>query len=170
MRFLCPEDERLPTRLDQLAQGERLVVTAFRRWVAGCGNADGRELERAWSDLCFELGANPAREAMLALSRIVSTLRRSARRPIRHHEPLCMQLTADEVAIAALVASGQQEGTEEARSKAAWLVRPDGSAALAGGARALGDRLRDAGVLLPRRTGGRPAAERTGPVRRLRSA
>ncbi|WP_207485853.1 hypothetical protein [Arenibaculum pallidiluteum] len=151
MIFRIDEETPLPDRIDALTAGERLLLCAFRRWVAGLRDSDIRQWERTWSDFCFEFGSHAGREATTAISTLVGAIREGARRRIRHHEPCCPFLTADEITIAGLVAAAQRADLFTARSLAVWLVRGDSSGTLLAAAGALADRMRETGIILPDR-------------------
>jgi hypothetical protein len=141
----------LPTLMDELVPGERLVVWAFRRWVVGWKTGDHRQWDRVWSEFCFKLGSHTAREALTAFSAIMTTIRQNARRPIRHHQPCCPCIGADEVALASLIAAAQRGEMAVARGIAVWLVRGDAVDTMVRNATVIADRLHEAGDTLPDR-------------------
>ncbi len=141
----------LPTLMDELVPGERLVVWAFRRWVVGWKTGDHRQWDRVWSEFCFKLGSHTAREALTAFSAIMTTIRQNARRPIQHHQPCCPCIGADEVALASLIAAAQRGETAVARGIAVWLVRGDAVDTMVRNATVIADRLHEAGDTLPDR-------------------
>lgn len=145
------DDGPLPTRVDRLDPAERLLVLALRRWIAGWVSGDLRQWERVWDDFSRALGAGTGREALTAFSGLLSTLRGGARRPIRHHQPCCPMLHADEVALVSVVASAQHGEAAAAARRACWLVRGGACAPLAAHAAELGARLAAAGLFLPDR-------------------
>lgn len=109
-----------PVRLDGLAEGEQVVIRAFRRWVAG-----GEGGNDAWNHIAARFGGRPGRPIMAALILLVERLRESARRPIRHHAACCPCLSADEVRLLSLIAIAGIGRIDRARSLAADLIGLD---------------------------------------------
>jgi hypothetical protein len=144
------EDGPLPARVERLEPAERLLVVALRRWIVGWTSGDPRHWERVWDDFSRALGVQDGRGALTALSGLLSVLRGGARRPIRHHQPCCPMLHADEVALLGVVAAARH-GEGAAVLRGSWLVRADARAPLAAHAAELGARLAAAGLVLPDR-------------------
>jgi len=136
-----------PTRVQQLGEAERLVLWAFRRWVAGpeqlpmLAREFGRQFRRA-----------DARPALRALDAALAALSRQARRTIHHHQPCCACLGADEVCILSIVAALQGGAPAAARAMAQWLVRAGGVDAFVAALADLAACLSASGLDLPYRT------------------
>lgn len=110
-----------PTSVQELGEAERLVLWAFRRWVADRGELPmlAREFDR-------QLRRSEARPALLSFDAAFTALTRHARRTIVHHQPCCPCLGADEVCVIAIVAALQGGAPQAARCMAQWLVRAPG--------------------------------------------
>jgi hypothetical protein len=110
-----------PTSVQELNEGERLVLWAFRRWVSGREHLPllAREFDR-------QFRRSEARPALVALDGALSDLTRYARRTIVYHQPCCACLGADEVCMLSIVAALQNGAPAAARAMAQWLVRAAG--------------------------------------------
>lgn len=153
-----------PTSVQELTEGERLVVWAFRRWVSGPQHLPmlAREFDR-------QFRRSESRPALIALDAALTTLSRHARRTIVHHQACCPCLAADEVCVISIVAALQNGASAAARAMAPWLIRQDGVAAFLAPLEDLAGCLTGSGHDLPYRT--RQRAARTSsapqPVRHL---
>lgn len=136
-----------PTSVQELSEGERLVVWAFRRWVSGPEHLPmlAREFER-------QFRRNEARPALIALDAALTGLTRHARRSIVYHQPCCACLGADEVCVISIVAALQAGASAAARAMAQWLVRMEGVEAFVAPLDRLAEHLADSGHDLPYRT------------------
>lgn len=143
-----------PTSVQELGEGERLVVWAFRRWVSGpehmpmLAREFGRQLRQA-----------DARPALVALDTALGALSRHARRTIVYHQPCCACLGADEVCLISIVAALQAGAVPAARAMAQWLVRAEGVDSFVAQLDELGDCLSTSGHDLPYRTRPRAAPQ-----------
>jgi hypothetical protein len=152
-----------PTSVQELNEGERLVLWAFRRWVSGREHLPmlAREFDRQFRQ-------SEARPALIALDAALGELTRHARRTIVYHQPCCACLGADEVCILSLVAALQNDAPAAARAMAQWLVRGEGVEAFITALNDFADCLGGSGHDLPYRTRPRTAARRsTQPVAML---
>lgn len=146
-----------PTSVQELSEGERLVLWAFRRWVSGPEHLSmlAREFDR-------QFRRSDARPALLALDAALTGLSRHARRSIIYHQPCCACLGADEVCLISIVAALQADAGLAARSMARWLVRAEGVEAFVAPLDRLAEQLSSSGHDLPyrvrRRTVAQPAA------------
>ena len=119
-RLAGPAEAR-PTSVQELTEGERLVLWAFRRWVGGPEHLPmlAREFDR-------QFRRDDARPALVTLDAALTALSRKARRTIVYHQPCCACLGADEVCFLSIVAAAQSGAGNAARAMANWLVRSDG--------------------------------------------
>lgn len=110
-----------PTSIQELSDGERLVLWAFRRWVSGREHLPmlAREFDR-------QFRRSEARAALIALDAALLGLTRHARRTIVYHQPCCACLGADEVCLISIVAALQNGAAAAARAMAQWLLRREG--------------------------------------------
>lgn len=145
-----------PTSIQELCEGERLVLWAFRRWVSGREHLPmlAREFDRQFRQ-------SEARPALIALDAALVGLTCHARRTIVCHQPCCACLGADEVCLISIVAALQNGATTAARAMAQWLVRSEGVDAFTTALDDFADCLIGSGHDLPYRTrsnnGTRPA-------------
>lgn len=149
MRALAPEPTSGPITLSQLNEGERFVIRVFRRWVHGAVGDTGLHGRLLWQALCDSLGEADARPALTALSEVIRTVQRYARRRFAYHQPCCSGVTLDEVAVCRLLAACQHRRLELARGHALWLVHADGVGDLLDAACSLAATLRRHGMVLP---------------------
>lgn len=140
-----------PTSVQELTDGERLVIWAFRRWIAGPDHLPmlAREFDR-------QFRRAESRQALIALDLAMSLLTRHARRTIVHHQACCPCLAADEVCMISIVAALQNGADAAARAMAPWLLRSDGVPAFLSALDDLAECLTGSGHDLPYRT--RPRA------------
>ncbi|PJI37941.1 MAG: hypothetical protein CTR53_18245 [Ferrovibrio sp.] len=136
-----------PTSIQELSEGEHLVLWAFRRWVSGREHLPmlAREFDRQFRQ-------SEARPALIALDAALVGLTRHARRTIAYHQPCCACLGADEVCLISIVAALQNGATAAARAMAQWLVRSDGVEGFTTALNDFADYLNSSGHDLPYRT------------------
>lgn len=136
-----------PTHVQELNEGERLVVWAFRRWVCGPQHLPllAREFDR-------QFRRAEARPALQALDSALSGLTRHARRTIVYHQPCCACLGADEVCFLSIVAALQSGAHQAAGAMAQWLVRREGVQDFVAALDELAECLSGSGHDLPYRT------------------
>jgi hypothetical protein len=136
-----------PTSVQELNEGERLVLWAFRRWVSGREHLPmlAREFDRQFRQ-------SEARPALIALDTALSELTRHARRTIVYHQPCCACLGADEVCLVSIVAALQNGAAAAARAMAQWLVRGAGLEGFVAALDSFADCLIGSGHDLPYRT------------------
>jgi len=151
-----------PTSIQELTEGERLVLWAFRRWVSGREHLPmlAREFDRQFRQV-------EARPALIALDAALATLTRHARRTIVYHQPCCACLGADEVCLISIVAALQNDAMPAARAMAQWLVRSEGIDALATALDDFADCLTGSAHDLPYRTKPRGTVRSVRPVAML---
>ncbi|WP_332765404.1 hypothetical protein [Phenylobacterium sp.] len=123
-------------RLDELCQGEHMLLWAFRALAIGAG--DCRLVRQQFDDACGPVGV----EALAALTVFVRELARGGRRKITLAAPGSMRITRDEQLILALFAAAQAEDYARLEAHLAWLLagepRPPFPAAACLTAQALG--------------------------------
>ncbi|WP_341705829.1 hypothetical protein, partial [Ferrovibrio sp.] len=112
-----------PTSVQELTDGERLVVWAFRRWVSG----PDQQLPLLAREFDRQFRRPDARPALAEFDGALTALSRHARRTIVHHQPCCACLGADEVCILSIVAALQAHVPAAARAMALWLIRQGGA-------------------------------------------
>lgn len=146
-----------PTSVQELTEGERLVIWAFRRWIAGPDHLPmrAREFDR-------QFRRSESRQALIALDLAMSLLTRHARRTIMHHQACCPCLAADEVCMISIVAALQNGADAAARAMAPWLLRSDGVSAFLSALDEFADCLTGSGHDLPYRIRPRNAADGRG--------
>lgn len=152
---------RPPQRLSELGDAEALLLRSLRHWIVGLHHGDHDAWSMAWNALARSLGSIQARDAMAALSALVSTLCGHARRRIAYHQPCCSCLGPDEACLLALVTDCQAGELEAAKLRAAWLVDAAGVAELLEAADLLAESLATRGYRLTRRPEARPSPTRT---------
>lgn len=150
----------VPTTLCDLAEGERLLVTSFRRWVSGIAGRDERLLSMAWRELANALGPREARAALGGLSDLVFRLAGSARRSIHHHQSCCRLLGHDEWRIVSLVGACQRGAAAEARAIALRFVEEAAAESIIEAAQRLASALSAGGRRLPDRAADAARIER----------
>jgi hypothetical protein len=135
-----------PALLSELELPERLVVWAFRCWIAPV-SLEGyirREFARRF-------GAREAEPALAEFARFVEALHEGARRVLYFHHPCCPCIGRDELGILGVLAATQAADAEAAHVAAMALTRPSGAGALLSRARALAGRMADNNLFLPAR-------------------
>lgn len=141
-----PEMPPPTDRFSDLTEPERLVVRAFRRWLAG-----GEHRETLWRTLAYELDAGAARDALMGLEATIRVLTAHACRNITYHHPCCISLGADEAGLLTLVTAVQRDQRELARVVAGTFVLPDGMRVLLAAAEMFASALKSARMELPLR-------------------
>ncbi|MDP3748984.1 MAG: hypothetical protein Q8Q88_18245 [Phenylobacterium sp.] len=125
-----------PARLDELSQGEHMLLWAFRALAIGA--RDCRLIHRQFDEACGPAGV----EALAALGVFVRELALNGRRKITLAAPGSMRITRDEQLILALFAAAQAEDYARLEAHLAWLLagepRPPFAAAACLTAQALG--------------------------------
>lgn len=151
-----------PTSIQELSEGERLVLWAFRRWVSGREHLPllAREFDRQFRQA-------EARPALIALDAALAGLTRHARRTIVYHQPCCACLGADEVCLISIVAALQNGAVTAARAMAQWLVCSEGVDHFTAALDEFADCLNGSGHDLPYRTRPRHGAHPARPVATL---
>lgn len=152
MTFTVFEPERRPTRMQELSEGERLVVWSYRRWVVGMQTHEEGHWIRVWRELGCVLGTESARATLGGLQRMIREVAMHARRPVRLHPPCCGMICADELSLVALIAACQRRDHQQARRLAEWLVRAEGVGDLIEAGRIVADAMAGQRQLLPDRT------------------
>lgn len=153
LRNDTPSADR-PTTVQELSEGERLVLWAFRRWVCGPEHLPmlAREFDR-------QFRRSDAQPALQCFDAALTALARNARRTIVYHQPCCACLGVDEVCFLSIVAAAQTGAGSAARAMTAWLVRSDGVDAFLQPLEAFADYLDSSGHDVPYRTARRKAGE-----------
>ncbi len=151
-----------PTSIQELSDGERLVLWAFRRWVSGREHLPmlAREFDRQFRQA-------EARPALIALDAALSVLTRHARRTIVYHQPCCACMGADEVCLISIIAALQNDADAAARAMSQWLLRSEGVDDFTAALEDFADCLAGSGHDLPYRTRPRNAAHPARPVAML---
>ena len=134
-----------------LANEERLLLDAYRRWLRGIARSDVAEWEWVWRHWSTRFGSDRARTVLAALEGLIRCLSGHAQRRIAYHPPCCGVLGADEVTLLRLVGAAQRDEAGRSRTIAAGLVSTAGIGDLVAAALRLGDALRSAGLHLPSR-------------------
>ncbi|MFZ5792361.1 MAG: hypothetical protein ACOY3L_16840 [Pseudomonadota bacterium] len=135
-----------PTLLAELELSERLIVWAFRCWIAPV-SLEGYILR----EFARRFGAREAEPALAEFARFVEALHAGARRVLYFHQPSCPCVGRDELGILGLLAAAQAADAQAAHAAAMALTRPSGTGALLSRARRLAGRLADNDLLLPAR-------------------
>jgi hypothetical protein len=148
-----------PTSIQELGEGERLVLWAFRRWVSGREHLPmlAREFDRQFRQ-------SEARPALIALDGALVALTRHARRTIVYHQPCCACLGADEICLISIVAALQNGAVAAARAMSQWLLRREGVDSFTAALDDFADCLAGSGHDLPYRTRPRITAGPARPV------
>lgn len=139
-----------PSRTADLSEPERLILAAFRHWLAGLADNNGSALSLAWNDLARALGARRGRAAMSGLIGLVREMG-YLRRPFRHHQACCPCVTGDEMVVLSFVAACQSDDRARARCHAEWLVLPEAVGGLLEHGARLASALGESGLVLPGR-------------------
>jgi len=141
----------LPGRMADLEAGEHLLLWSLRRWLCGLmDDAPGhwRIVEREFTG---RYGAEPGRQLLVGLVRMIALLQSHAERKIVYHRPCCPCVGEDEAALISYIAACQDGDWPAARAGAAGLVAEAGIGDLLETGVRLADQLRNRGAHLPRR-------------------
>jgi hypothetical protein len=98
-----------------------------------------------------QLGSPEAEQAIGSFVVLIRGLQEHARRRIRHHQPRCPCLGADEVWLVCLIGACQQGELRRARTLAEWMVHADGIGDLLDAATRFGRAMERHGLVIPRR-------------------
>lgn len=109
-------DPAAPDRLDELLQGEHMVLWAFR--AIAMGAADCRLVRRQFDIACGPAGS----EALAALNVFVRELGLNGRRKVTLAAPGSARVTQDEQLILAIFAAAQAEDYGRLEAHLAWLL------------------------------------------------
>lgn len=109
-------DPATPDRLDDLLQGEHMVLWAFR--AIAMGAADCRLIRKQFDLACGPTGA----EALAALNVFVRELGLNGRRKVTLAAPGSACLTRDEQLVLAVFAAAQAEDYGRLEAHLAWLL------------------------------------------------
>ena len=109
-------DPAAPDHLEDLLQGEHMVLWAFR--AIAMGAADCRLVRRQFDMACGPAGS----EALAALNVFVRELGLNGRRKVTLAAPGSARLTRDEQLILALFAAAQAEDYGRLEAHLAWLL------------------------------------------------
>ena len=156
-------DAPWPSRTADLSEPERLVLGAFRHWLAGMGDGNSRAMALAWNELARTLGATRGRVAMSGLIGLIREMRH-LRRSFRHHQACCPCVTGDEMVVLSFVAACQRDDWPRANGHAEWLVTPEGVAGLLEHGIRLAGALGAGGQVLPMRLQDAPPATAMAPL------
>ena len=147
-----PEKRTFPlTRMQELAESERLIIGIYRRWIAGMRSNDDRHWSVVWMELSDSLGMKSARAILGGLQSVIAGIGSSSRRPVQLHPPCCGFVCPDELLVINLVGACQRRNYALARSTAEWMVSCDGRGSLIEGGRRIADALTEREILLPER-------------------
>jgi hypothetical protein len=141
-----------PTLLSELELPERLVVWAFRCWIAPTSLKGyvHREFLRRF-------GSRGCERALGEFARFVEALHGEAQRLLHFHHPCCPCVGRDELVILALLASAQAADNEALRAAAVSLTASSRIAPLLSASRVLAARMADNDLFLPARLSGKRA-------------
>ena len=145
MEFVTPDKRRPPRWTGELDPADHVLLTAYRRWIAGWARSDPGLWERAWNDFARHLGPERGRAAVSTLAAFVNVLRRDARRPIRYHQPCCPCVGEDETCVLRLVAAARDGHWLAAREACRSMVSDESIGELMAGAAELARTATDAG-------------------------
>lgn len=115
-----------PTSMLELDPAEALLVWALRRWVLGLRENVGGHLAMVSQEFARQLDSPESDNALASFAALMRGLQEHARRRIRHHQPCCPCLGADEVWLVCLVGACQRGDLCHARALAEWMVHSDG--------------------------------------------
>jgi hypothetical protein len=132
------------TWLTDLAEGEQLVVWAFRTWLEG---SDSRPaLANAFLLHCGILNAEAAGKNF---ERLADTLACHSRRTLGFHRAECIAVSASERTLLALIAAVQADNRDYAAAVIRWLVPREAAADVERHATAFAGVLALSGLELP---------------------
>ncbi len=109
-------DPLAPSRLDELTQGEHILLWAFR--VLAIGVHDCGLIQRQFDEACGPVGV----EALAALTVFVHELGRGGRRKVTLAAPGSLCITRDEQLVLALFAAAQAEDYARLEAHLVWLL------------------------------------------------
>lgn len=141
--------EAWPTSMADLGDAERFVVWSFRRWLLGLRHNDGGHWNLVRYEFDSQLGAQDGKAALANFARLVRSLQVHARRPVRHHQPCCPCLGADETWVVGLIAACQRGHADLAVCLAARMVGAEGADDLLAAATGLGEAMGAHALRLP---------------------
>lgn len=134
-----------------LVSGERLLLWAYRSWLEGLTARQPTRHQEVWNGLSRQLGAEPARRLLGALSRLIYRCVREAQGEIAYHPNCCRQVGPDECRLLGLVAATGHCEAALARDQAARLLRGGSGEDLLSPAAEIAGVLQEAGYDLPLR-------------------
>lgn len=134
-----------------LAAGERLLLWSYRSWLEGLVAKQPQRHEQVWSGLSRQLGVEPARCLLGALSRLIYRCVREAQGEISYNPNCCRQVGADEYRLLALIAAAGRGDQGAAQDQAQRLLRGGTGEDLFSPAAEIAAVLSDAGYDLPDR-------------------
>jgi len=141
-----PEMPPPTDRLVDLTEGEQLVLSCFRRFLAGPQHRE--MLGRA---LAHEFDAPRARDALKGLEATIRVLTAHASRNIAYHRPCCPCVGPDEIALLTVVTAVQRGQPELAQLVARNFVPEPRIGLILGAVEMFAEALRRAAVELPLR-------------------
>jgi hypothetical protein len=144
-------DPHRATMLSELTRPERLIVSAFRRWILGWVENDASHWKLVSHDFVEAFGPRGATGALASFGHFVNILRLNASRPIEYHHPCCPCLGVDEACLIVVVAACQHGDGVLARAAAGWLVTEEAAGDLLCSGNLLGRAMRDHLPALPNR-------------------
>ncbi|HWA42363.1 MAG TPA: hypothetical protein VHA10_04075 [Hypericibacter adhaerens] len=135
-----------PALLAELELSERLMVWAFRCWIAPTSLRGYivREFTRRF-------GARDCEPALQEFVRFVEALHGQTERVLHFHHPCCPCVGRDEMVILGLLASAQSGDNEGSRAAAFALTGSNRISALLSASRVLSARMADNDLFLPAR-------------------
>ncbi len=108
-RYLCP--------VCDLANGERLIISAFRRWLH-----DRASLPKIAQRFCQSLGRDKGHRAIEGFCVLFDLLANNARRQISLRYPGSDKVSTDERTLIALVAAAQHNNHDRVAALVRWLL------------------------------------------------
>jgi hypothetical protein len=154
-----------PTSMQELEDAERFLVWSFRRWALGLARNDGGQWSLVWNGFARRFGSRDGRAALGGLATLMGALGEHARRAVRHHQPCCPCLGADEAWLVSFVGACQRGERSRARLLAEWMVAGAGVGDLLAAGLRLAAALDAHAMALPARgRDGRPAGGGARPV------
>lgn len=133
-------------RLADLTESEQLVLSCFRRFLAG-----PQYREMLWRSLTHEFEVADARAALKGLEATIRVLTAHASRNIAYHGPCCPCVGPDEIALLTVVTAVQRGEAELAQLVARNFVPEPRIALMLGAVAVFAEALRRAAVELPLR-------------------
>ncbi|MBL4722102.1 MAG: hypothetical protein JKY20_13365 [Alphaproteobacteria bacterium] len=148
-----------PTSTLELDPSEIFIVWSFRRWATGLRQNNGVHWKLIWNEFSRQFGTRNSSKALTEFVTIMRMIQAHARRPMRHHQPCCPCLAADEVMLICLIAACQTPQGHMARRLASWMVKPDGIDSLLKAGGNLSTQMAEHAMILPVRTQAIDAAD-----------